>query len=816
MALTDGGSNLNKFYKDKYKAAEGFLPNFANPLKDAIGREMAAGVPASQIYVDKNPSLKSVGNPMGLMVANRRDEPAGGYQGINRAIKEGRNPKTYGAASGFVPNYAPIPAIPTSRASTQPSGQKDMLGTIFALQAGFSILTGYTDNLSSGMGLVIKNLSSMASGITTAAFAYQGAQRVATESTGKMGKALGNAGMIGAVALGGFEVFKASIQIYRDATGKTAEAAKTTAEFSEAMKIAGISIDSLSASAKAQALKQAEGSLYNLGSGIDLFDGIFGRGYKDPEMKKMYAETQYITGMTEGQIRDYLIKEGATTKTSSLVKTGRKNQEGKDIFNYALDTDNDKARAALAKKVAMPERGTPEYEERIQRLNKLKQDQARLERDIAEPSENLTRINSANLALLQLQLQNRIAYKNALFEVMSAEEYSLSLQKEMLSVGENDRMQADYKLQSLQAAKKATLEQANATVEVLKNSDLITSKLKGAGIGLDEIDPKKFKEIAGISEEISDSIKKQGGFTKEVENKTNELLTRLALGGEQQKLILDLLNETNGEIEKRISLETKVNALNNLQKATLEASNFAAQKRLDSITSGYDVTLKQNEIAKRNLDLDLEAFKIQKEREKIGKGSAATLAIDKEIIEKEKITLKAKLDIDKQDLIVQVQKTLADAAIKAGATPDQIAGLNLGDINNQSKAIEAAKKIEQIEKDIQINKIDIAQKEFESNIKASDFLYEKIVAAANTFKDTISNLSPIGIIQNLIGKRKEQGPILGPEAPTEAQRLLMEAQSNAEAAKKAVNEASTSLVSGIENTDRKSTRLNSSHSLTLQ
>jgi hypothetical protein len=86
-------------------AAGGFLPNFANPLKDAIGREMAAGVPASQIYVDKNPSLKSVGNPMGLMVANRRDEPAGGYQGINRAIKEGRNPKTYGAASGFVPNY---------------------------------------------------------------------------------------------------------------------------------------------------------------------------------------------------------------------------------------------------------------------------------------------------------------------------------------------------------------------------------------------------------------------------------------------------------------------------------------------------------------------------------------------------------------------------------------------------------------------------------------------------------------------------------------------------------------------------------------
>jgi len=88
-------------------AAGGYVPNFADPLKEAIGREIAAGVPASQIYIDKNQSLKSAANPMGLMVANRRDEPAGGHQGISRAIREGRDPKTYGAARGFMPNYAP-------------------------------------------------------------------------------------------------------------------------------------------------------------------------------------------------------------------------------------------------------------------------------------------------------------------------------------------------------------------------------------------------------------------------------------------------------------------------------------------------------------------------------------------------------------------------------------------------------------------------------------------------------------------------------------------------------------------------------------
>jgi TP901 family phage tail tape measure protein len=94
-------------------AASGYIPNFANALKEAIGREMAAGVPASQIYVDKNSSLKNAMNPMGLMVANRRDEPVGGFQGINRAKKEGANPMMYGAAGGFVPNYAPMQSAPT-------------------------------------------------------------------------------------------------------------------------------------------------------------------------------------------------------------------------------------------------------------------------------------------------------------------------------------------------------------------------------------------------------------------------------------------------------------------------------------------------------------------------------------------------------------------------------------------------------------------------------------------------------------------------------------------------------------------------------
>jgi TP901 family phage tail tape measure protein len=84
----------------------GHIPNFADPIKEAVSREISAGVPASQIYLDQNESLKNPSNPMGFMVANRRDEPAGGHQGVSRAIREGRNPQTYGASNGYVPNFA--------------------------------------------------------------------------------------------------------------------------------------------------------------------------------------------------------------------------------------------------------------------------------------------------------------------------------------------------------------------------------------------------------------------------------------------------------------------------------------------------------------------------------------------------------------------------------------------------------------------------------------------------------------------------------------------------------------------------------------
>jgi hypothetical protein len=98
------------FYKPleakKTSANIGFIPNFADPVKEAISRERAAGIPQSMIRLDQDNSLKSKNNPSGLAVINTRDEPGGVKQGISRAKKMGIDPKTHGASAGLIPNFA--------------------------------------------------------------------------------------------------------------------------------------------------------------------------------------------------------------------------------------------------------------------------------------------------------------------------------------------------------------------------------------------------------------------------------------------------------------------------------------------------------------------------------------------------------------------------------------------------------------------------------------------------------------------------------------------------------------------------------------
>lgn len=132
-AILNARGQLEK-HSDIFMAGEkyrGIIPNFNNPLIDAINREKAAGVPSHRIKVEKSSQLKSPKNPAGLAVTNTRDEPGGIAQGIRRARSMKVDPKVHGMVKKFTPNFmdyrAPPPDPPSPLPST-PSTSAPMQG----------------------------------------------------------------------------------------------------------------------------------------------------------------------------------------------------------------------------------------------------------------------------------------------------------------------------------------------------------------------------------------------------------------------------------------------------------------------------------------------------------------------------------------------------------------------------------------------------------------------------------------------------------------------------------------------------------------
>jgi TP901 family phage tail tape measure protein len=283
--------------------AKGFIPNFADPLKEAIDREMSAGVPASQIYVDQNSSLKNSMNPMGLMVANRRDEPAGGMQGINRARKEGANPMLYGASGGYVPNYAAKNTPGSSSGTDDLEGPKrDFLGTIFAVQTGLTLFNGATADATSGIGKFSNIILDGASTFTTALLAVQGLGSIG----GKTGQLLSKLGPAATVAAAGFAIIKGGLEIYRNfITDDAKNASLSLAQFSDTVNKAGVSLSSLSQEEQIKRKQGAKDIIYNLSGGR-----VGGVGSK--ELQSTIAEFQLLSGIKdEDKIKDILQKGGA-------------------------------------------------------------------------------------------------------------------------------------------------------------------------------------------------------------------------------------------------------------------------------------------------------------------------------------------------------------------------------------------------------------------------------------------------------------------------------------------------------------------------
>jgi TP901 family phage tail tape measure protein len=291
----------------KKRAASGYIPNYASsPLDNAINREVAAGLPINQVRINQKGTLRNSANPMGLAVTNTRDEPTGAipnFAGVGERATEGANKKL----------------VDSTKAVTK--GNRDMLGTIFAVQMGLSLLSGATSDAEKGVGRFMNRLTSSLSTMTTGALAGSAltsfgeslgeSQSKITRGFGKLTKGLGVLGIAVGAGVGAFNFFK---NVIDDATGKTDANALAMARLADAAKNAAFSLNSLSEVEKLkisqeaedfpkkliEAIKKEKGiSVLDLGQ-LDKdtiksqFSSLKASGFRDEAIIKLFSENMKI------------------------------------------------------------------------------------------------------------------------------------------------------------------------------------------------------------------------------------------------------------------------------------------------------------------------------------------------------------------------------------------------------------------------------------------------------------------------------------------------------------------------------------------
>jgi len=116
-------------------AYSGFVPNFADALKQAIQREKSAGIPSSKIYLSQEEELAAL-NPFGLGVFNKKDEP-------NKIARKSAMAKK-GFSSGYVPNFA----LETENLPANSGSGMDLTMMLMSLTIAASMMADSSKNAS--------------------------------------------------------------------------------------------------------------------------------------------------------------------------------------------------------------------------------------------------------------------------------------------------------------------------------------------------------------------------------------------------------------------------------------------------------------------------------------------------------------------------------------------------------------------------------------------------------------------------------------------------------------------------------------------
>lgn len=280
---------------------------------------------------------------MGLMVANTRDEPLGGFQGVSRARKEGANPKTYGAAGGFIPNYAVSGGTDPFLSNTSPApdpqtvekvnkGFADTAGKIFLLQSALSFLQGAVGDTEDSFSKITNSFASAIGNITSLALLGKEIKGIKIDGSGvaagfgRFAKSLGIAG----IAFGALtEGFKFADFALKEFSGENKKAALGAAKLAEATGKASLKLEELSQVRQKELEQNASKILGESGfqsSFGNLMSSIFGTEKKaggnlaTDTVKKGAAQILALGG-TEDSIKA-IIKEGRKTATQKIGAGG--------------------------------------------------------------------------------------------------------------------------------------------------------------------------------------------------------------------------------------------------------------------------------------------------------------------------------------------------------------------------------------------------------------------------------------------------------------------------------------------------------------
>jgi len=710
-------------------SASGYVPNFAAAaLQQAIAREKSAGLSDSQIYVDQNSSLKSSMNPMGLMVANRRDEPAGGFQGIARARKEGMNPKLYGAANGFVPNYVSGTGIAQSYGlqQAQPSSDKinksfaDTAGKIFLLQSALSFLQGAVGDTENSFAKVTNTLVSAGGNITSLALLGKEIQGIKIDGTGlaagfgKFAKGLGIAGVAFGVVTEGFKFANFAIKEF---SGENAKAALATAKLADASDKLSIKFDSLSKTRQTEISTQAEQILGSAGY-EGFFNGIanFFREQKigggdigsDPAVKqgvaqllalgaskqevqgvlesgrKFKEEKVYTAGFSAGnQSQTSYIRTTDVTQKSDItagIESSMTSGLGKElsdkflkfsseIENIDFNADSAKVQEAI-KKIQTAIYGTGEISPELAKT--IEGETKKQEQDFKIKAAKQAIEFNKPINVLKRSLEKIISDGGLVVENVARE---LERQSKLISAISSSKSFA-----SLSDSSKLVFEIDSSSRQLAKELENRVAKF-----GNDtQADLLKFVPELGLSKKVGTSLTKSfknlGQVKTEEDVKTNlnsfnEAVKKAGQTVDKTKFAeltrkITEVNNSFGNLQKEIEVEKAVLALNNSEKL-LEARAYDTYK---SKLAGFVEEIIKGQTSLIQMRGDLDRIDIKKQGD-IEIATANARSSREAMLLRQDIESKAfqKKQPTEQKILLQ-EKELA--AKREFFTKDNIAGLN--------------------------------------------------------------------------------------------------------------------------------------------